>query len=133
MSAAPRSTARAPTLNEVLKVAADTVAGNGDLEGLQTAIKRFAKAQGADGLKTGGKRAKRAPKDANAPKKPLTAYMFFCKDARGRIKADEPELSFGELGKKLGEMWKVLDDTVKKEFVDLALKDKERFDAERAA
>mgnify|MGYP000448074641 CR=1 FL=1 len=38
----------------------------------------------------------KAKKDPNAPKKPLSAYMFFSQDARERVKTDNPEAGFGE-------------------------------------
>ena len=35
-------------------------------------------------------------KDKNAPKRPLSAYMFFSQDWRERVKAENPDASFGE-------------------------------------
>lgn len=40
-------------------------------------------------------RATKAKKDKNAPKRALSAYMFFSQDWRERIKAENPDASFG--------------------------------------
>jgi hypothetical protein len=41
-------------------------------------------------------KSKRAKKDPNAPKKNLSAYMFFSRDWRDRVKAENPDASFGK-------------------------------------
>lgn len=41
-------------------------------------------------------RATKAKKDKNAPKRALSAYMFFSQDWRERIKAENPDASFGQ-------------------------------------
>jgi hypothetical protein len=51
---------------------------------------------------------KRKKKDPNAPKKPLTAFFRFSRDERPRLKAEQPELSFAELTKLVGQKWKEL-------------------------
>ena len=38
-----------------------------------------------------------AKKDKNAPKRALSAYMFFSQDWRERVKAENPDASFGML------------------------------------
>lgn len=42
----------------------------------------------------GGRKTK-AKKDPAAPKRPLSAYMFFSQDWRERVKAENPEAGFG--------------------------------------
>ena len=76
---------------------------------------------------------KGAEKDPNKPKRPLSAYMFFSQDWRERIKAENPEAGFGEVGKLLGAKWKELDEDEKKPYVEQAAKDKERAEAEKAS
>lgn len=49
-------------------------------------------------------------KDPNAPKRPLAAYMFFCKEKREEIKKEDETLKFGAIGKLLGERWKVVEE-----------------------
>ncbi|XP_037112489.1 HMG domain-containing protein 4a [Syngnathus acus] len=46
-------------------------------------------------------------KDKDKPKKKsASAYQVFCKEYRVNINAEQPGLVFGELSKKLGEVWK---------------------------
>ena len=42
------------------------------------------------------KTPRKAKKDPNAPKRALSAYMFFSQDWRERVKAENPDASFGE-------------------------------------
>ncbi|XP_067315025.1 HMG domain-containing protein 4a isoform X2 [Pseudorasbora parva] len=47
--------------------------------------------------------------DKDKPKKKnMTAYQVFCKEYRVNINAEQPGLDFGELSKKLAEVWKQL-------------------------
>lgn len=48
---------------------------------------------------------KRAKKDPNAPKKPLSGYMIFLQEKRSEIKSKYPGSSVAEVAKKGGEMW----------------------------
>ncbi|KAL0577611.1 Non-histone chromosomal protein 6 [Marasmius crinis-equi] len=78
------------------------------------------------------KAPRKSKKDSNAPKRALSAYMFFSQDWRERIKAENPDASFGEVGKLLGAKWKELDDEEKKPYIEQAAKDKERAETEKA-
>lgn len=40
--------------------------------------------------------------------------MYFSQEKRSDVKADNPETSFGDLGKILGQMWKDLSEDDKK-------------------
>ncbi|KAK4686315.1 hypothetical protein P7C73_g3814, partial [Tremellales sp. Uapishka_1] len=60
------------------------------------------------------KRKPKKEKDPGAPKRALSAYMFFVQDWRERIKSENSEASFGELGKLLGAKWKDMSDSEKK-------------------
>jgi len=51
---------------------------------------------------------KKKKKDPNAPKKPLSSYMFYNKDMRAKLKAKNPTLTFGELGALVGKEFKAL-------------------------
>lgn len=51
---------------------------------------------------------------AGHPKRPLSAFMYFSQEKRSDVKADNPETSFGDLGKILGQMWKDLSEDDKK-------------------
>ncbi|KAF7297226.1 hypothetical protein MIND_00955700 [Mycena indigotica] len=78
-------------------------------------------------------KASRSKKDPNAPKRALSAYMFFSQDWRERIKTENPDASFGEVGKLLGAKWKELDDEEKQPYIEQAAKDKTRAEQEKEA
>lgn len=42
------------------------------------------------------KRKRKAKKDPNAPKNPMSAYLLFCEEWREKVKAQNPESSFGK-------------------------------------
>lgn len=50
--------------------------------------------------KTSGDKPKRAP----------SAYIVFCGEKRDQVKAENPDATFGEIGKILGAKWAALDD-----------------------
>ena len=50
--------------------------------------------------------------------------MFFSNANRDKVKADNPGIAFGEVGKKLGEAWRAASAEDKVEFEELAAKDK---------
>jgi len=79
------------------------------------------------------KAPRKTKKDPKAPKRALSAYMFFSSDWRERIRAENPEAGFGEIGKLLGAKWKELDEEEKKPYVEQAAKDKERAEEEKTA
>ena len=78
-----------------------------------------------------GKKGKK--KDPNALKRGLSAFMFFSNAMRETIKAENPEASFGELGKILGARWKEMDDAAREPYVAKAAEDKARYAREKKA
>jgi len=76
----------------------------------------------------GGKKKK----DPNAPKRGLSAYMFFANDNRDKVREDNPGIKFGEVGKILGEKWKELTDKEKGPYEAKAAADKKRYEKEKA-
>ncbi|XP_019965070.2 HMG domain-containing protein 4a [Paralichthys olivaceus] len=70
--------------------------------------------QGSDGItekkkKKEEKDREKHEKDKEKPKKKnTTAYQVFCKEYRVNINAEQPGLVFGELSKKLAEVWKAM-------------------------
>ncbi|BDA50575.1 probable high mobility group protein B2 at N-terminal half [Coccomyxa sp. Obi] len=65
-------------------------------------------------------------------KRAKSAYIFFVSEKRPAVKADHPELGFGELTKKLGEMWKAMSAEEKAPYEAMAMEDKNRAGTERA-
>ncbi|THH18220.1 hypothetical protein EW146_g2719 [Bondarzewia mesenterica] len=76
-------------------------------------------------------RAKKV-KDPKAPKRAMSAYMFFSQDWRERIRTENPDASFGEVGKLLGAKWKELDESEKKPYIEQAARDKQRAEQDKA-
>ncbi|KAI8088028.1 high mobility group box domain-containing protein [Gilbertella persicaria] len=76
---------------------------------------------------------KRSKKDPNAPKRGLSAYMYFSQEQRQSVKDANPGVTFGQIGKLLGEKWKSMSDEEKKPYNEKAAKDKERYEQEKAA
>ena len=79
---------------------------------------------------------KKKKKDPNAPKKAQTAYFLFMNKKREALKAklEADGLKGKELNttiaKVAGEQWKTLPEDDKKEYNDLYLQDKQRYDEE---
>lgn len=70
---------------------------------------------------------KRKSRDPSAPRSAMTAYMFYSKAARSRIKDKNPTATFGELGRLIGHEWRELSPAAKKPFEELAKQDKARY------
>lgn len=49
--------------------------------------------------KTTKKKSKKK-KDPNAPKRALSAYMYFSMEQRPKVKEEDPSLKFGDIGNK---------------------------------
>eukprot|EP00744_Colponema_vietnamica_P000996 GILI01001710.1.p1 GENE.GILI01001710.1~~GILI01001710.1.p1 ORF type:complete len:268 (+),score=92.14 GILI01001710.1:138-941(+) len=73
---------------------------------------------------------KRKKRDPQMPKRALTAYMFFNKDMRDRIKEQHSEASVMDIMKEVGARWASLTDEEKRPYEDLAAADKERYEME---
>lgn len=67
------------------------------------------------------------PKEATDPQKPLTAYNWFIKENREKIRAENPSWGFTEISKKLAQDWKGLNADQKQQYTVSAEEDKERY------
>jgi structure-specific recognition protein 1 len=76
---------------------------------------------------------KKVKKDPNAPKKGLSTYMLFCKEMRSKFNEENPGISFGDLGKLLGQKYQELTAEDKKKYAELAAQDKDRYEVENKA
>ena len=76
------------------------------------------------------KRKERKERDPKAPKSATSAYMYFSKHHRMLLKQENADLTFGDLGKTVGAMWKAATPEEKKPFEDLAAEDKQRYNRE---
>ncbi|KAJ1458742.1 high mobility group box domain-containing protein [Pelagophyceae sp. CCMP2097] len=78
------------------------------------------------------KRKERKEKDPKAPKSATSAYMYFSKHHRLLLKQENADLTFGDLGKTVGAMWKAAAPLEKRPFEELAAEDKQRYVSELA-
>lgn len=74
----------------------------------------------------------RKKKDPNAPKRALSAYMFFANAQRDIVRAENPGIAFGQIGKLLGEKWKSMDAEKREPYENKAEADKKRYELEKA-
>ncbi|EGS23362.1 uncharacterized protein CTHT_0010300 [Thermochaetoides thermophila DSM 1495] len=89
--------------------------------------KAATKSKSGKGAKGGRK------KDPNAPKRGLSAYMFFANEQRDNVREENPGISFGQVGKILGERWKALTDKQRAPYEAKAAADKKRYEDEKQA
>lgn len=75
------------------------------------------------------KRKKRKEKE---PNRAQAAYMYYMQANRERVKAENPDASFGELSKVVGAEWNALPEEARAPFVALQNKDRERYEAQIA-
>lgn len=69
-------------------------------------------------------------KDPNAPKRPLSAYMFYAKEQRAAILKKNPGFGVTDVAKELGKQWATTKD--KSKYEKEAAKDKARYEAAMA-
>ena len=80
----------------------------------------------------GDKMKMKAKKDKNLPKKPKSAYFFYCDEKRpallDKAKKKGGKVNIGEIAKELGQMWRKLKAEKKKKYETLNTKDKDRYE-----
>ncbi|BFZ14260.1 hypothetical protein BsWGS_17299 [Bradybaena similaris] len=76
---------------------------------------------------TKGKKRKKAMKDTNAPKQPLSGYLRFLTERREQFRQEKPNLSFAEMSKQLGNEWSNLGTHEKQRYLDEAEREKEKY------
>ncbi|CAN0141228.1 unnamed protein product, partial [Laminaria digitata] len=62
----------------------------------------------------------RRKKDPRLPKPPVSSFMWFSRHHRAILKNEHRELSFCEIGKTVGALWKAAAAAEKRPFDDLA-------------
>ena len=55
-------------------------------------------------------------------------YILFCKEKKPGLKIKYPNITFGETGKKLSEMWEALDSKEKRKYIDESTRLKKEFE-----
>jgi len=76
--------------------------------------------------------SKKAAKDPNAPKRPLSAFFLFSQDERPDIKKRNPTMSVGDMSKEIGSKWKKASDDVKKRYEQKAAGEKQKYEVRLA-
>eukprot|EP01006_Ploeotia_vitrea_P044245 TRINITY_DN66820_c6_g2_i1.p1 TRINITY_DN66820_c6_g2~~TRINITY_DN66820_c6_g2_i1.p1 ORF type:complete len:157 (+),score=109.53 TRINITY_DN66820_c6_g2_i1:385-855(+) len=79
-----------------------------------------------------GRRGKRK-RDPNAPKRAMSAYLFFGQEMRQKIKDEFPDAKSPEIMTKIGARWREMNDEDKQPYVKMADKDKQRYALQKAA
>lgn len=77
-----------------------------------------------------GTKAK-APRDG--PKRPKSAFMYFSSERRVALREGKPNMTITECSKIIGGEWKALTDEQKQPYTEMASKDRERYNDEKAA
>jgi len=88
--------------------------------------------QMADADKKLCKEEKKKMRDNNAPKKPMTAFLWFCEKARPQIQEERrakglEKLGLKEMSKELGKQWAMQTEQVKVKLQEIVEKDKARY------
>ncbi|RKL33694.1 hypothetical protein BFJ72_g9918 [Fusarium proliferatum] len=98
-----------------------------------TSQKSIKMPKAAAGKRGKAEKTKRGKKDPNAPKRGLSAYMFFANEQRENVREENPGISFGQVGKLLGERWKALNEKQRAPYEAKAAADKKRYEDEKQA
>ena len=73
-----------------------------------------------------------AKKKHPAPKRPKSAYIEFAVSRRPELVHESPGLTFGEIGRRMGQEWRSMSDAQKKLYQDRADKGKATYHATKA-
>jgi hypothetical protein len=76
------------------------------------------------------KKTRKAKKDPNHPKHPKNGYLFFSQDVRKRRQDQNPDKGFKEITNLVAEEWRNLSAAKKKKYLDMAKKDRARYQKE---
>ena len=97
-------------------------AGDEDYEERKSSKRRIPLKAGRKLKDKGGAAGKRI-----GPLPPRSAYLLFCSVTRPQLRQDNPDATFAELSKMLGEMWKAMDKQEHKQWKQQSEEDKERY------
>ena len=78
-----------------------------------------------------GKRKEK--KEAGAPKRALSPFLYYTLDRRPDLKKEKPELSHKEMLSEMGVEWNNMKEEDKKKYIQKADEDKKRYEREKAA
>mgnify|MGYP000858041294 CR=1 FL=1 len=78
------------------------------------------------------KTVEKKKKDPNAPKRALSAFLFFSSDKRQEVIDNNPGIKFVDITREISKLWGEIDANSKKKYEEKAKKDKERYEKEKA-
>ncbi|KAL3525963.1 hypothetical protein ACH5RR_014335 [Cinchona calisaya] len=93
----------------------------------KSSLSRKKAKDGDDDIK---KKKQKKKKDPNAPKRAVSAFMFFSQAERENVKKSNPGISFTDVGKVLGERWNKMSAEEKVPYEAKARADKKRYNDE---
>ena len=70
---------------------------------------------------------KRAKKDPSAPKRPMSAFLYFSKMKRRILKLENPSLSNIQISRMLGQIWRDFSEEDRRPFIDEESTDRKRY------
>lgn len=76
--------------------------------------------------------AKRTKKDPSAPKRPMSAFLFFSQGTRQRIKAENPEMPNTEVSRILGDLWANASEEEKRPHIEKEARERAKYNEEIA-
>jgi len=71
--------------------------------------------------------------ESDAPRRPMSAYLYFTGNRRPLLKAEQPDLPFGDLTKLIADEWEGMSDADRAPYRELSRLDHERWELESAA
>ena len=70
---------------------------------------------------------KRAKKDPSAPKRPMSAFLYFSQGKRTLLKKEHPEMKNTEVSRLLGEMWRNAHESEKRPHIEKEKAEREKY------
>jgi len=70
---------------------------------------------------------KRARKDPSAPKRPMSAFLYFAQGRRTKIKSENPQMKNTEVSRILGEMWRNAPDKDRRPYINKEKEEREKY------
>ena len=70
---------------------------------------------------------KRARKDPSAPKRPMSAFLYFSQGRRRKIKEQNPDMKNTEVSRILGEMWRNASEEERRPHVEKEKKERDKY------
>jgi hypothetical protein len=70
---------------------------------------------------------KRQRKDPSAPKRPMSAFLYYSQHRRRAVRDEHPEMKNTEVSRYLGELWRNASEEEKKPYIDREIAEREKY------